>query len=385
MAKKHVIILGAGASSTSGYPDAEKLRLIMSVEQEFRTVIEAEESAAGIRNSVVTEASQFFFNNPNDRIKKAIKLFREGGFGTVDEFSSLAHGRLNLEIDHLKRLLAFVLAIKNPEREFQKSDYYPFLQRLFSNDLANLRDDLAVLTFNYDSYLPFLVRRAYFSRIEVTGSDVDASFLPWITPPGNDSKPPMPSRREFCCLELHGGIGAFPDINNSFRYETLFASGAQDLRLQTLLKNIKGMAAAGTCPRVLFPWEAYDRSGGTPALKEADSYQAGRKERAQNEIKSATRISLVGLSMHNFLLPGFRSLLASRDPGAKFELVVANKEHSKLLGLGDREAQAKKSLEIPRSIPFRFRRLCKELGLYVPALSELRVYDTFREFLENEL
>ena len=38
------------------------------------------------------------------------------------------------------------------------------MQSLFKSDLISLRDDITVLTYNYDSYLPYLLYRALEKR-----------------------------------------------------------------------------------------------------------------------------------------------------------------------------------------------------------------------------
>jgi hypothetical protein len=45
---------------------------------------------------------------------------------------------------------------------------------LFCPDLASLRDDIAVLTFNYDPYLSYLARKAYVVPNQVTGRKPDS-------------------------------------------------------------------------------------------------------------------------------------------------------------------------------------------------------------------
>jgi hypothetical protein len=38
----------------------------------------------------------------------------------------------------------------NPEEHFEQSEYYSFIQALFKDDQTSLRDDIVVLTYNYD-------------------------------------------------------------------------------------------------------------------------------------------------------------------------------------------------------------------------------------------
>jgi hypothetical protein len=156
--KKHVIILGAGASATSGYPQADGLRLLMSSEPVLREELEKRTNCNKERiDQIINWAMR------GERAA-TIELFRHGGFATVDEFSKLASDKLHFKVQDLKRLLRFALSLHNPEDEFHKSDYYKFIQRLFLPDLVSPRSDVAILTFNYDPYLPYLLQKAYEKR-----------------------------------------------------------------------------------------------------------------------------------------------------------------------------------------------------------------------------
>src|SRR5206468_12339394 len=114
-------------------------------------------------------------------IQQAIELFRHGGFATIDEFSKLAGANYPKEIQELKKLLRFVLAIHNPEDDFTRSDYYSFIQKLFRSDLFRLRDDVAILTFNYEPYLPYLLSKAYHIRCQTAGIKPDHHIEDAIT------------------------------------------------------------------------------------------------------------------------------------------------------------------------------------------------------------
>jgi hypothetical protein len=126
--KKHVVILGAGASATSGYALANRLRLLMSSEQMLRTELS---KRGNFKKDELDNIIKEVMRGPN---KKAVELFRHGGFATVDEFSYLASEKFPTEVQSLKRLLRFVLALHDPEEEFQKSDYCVFIQTFFTKD-----------------------------------------------------------------------------------------------------------------------------------------------------------------------------------------------------------------------------------------------------------
>jgi hypothetical protein len=84
---KHVIILGAGASASSGYPVGNDLRLSMSSTKALEDRIrKALENAGDVdRLGIVKQFHQWI-----KPLEKALKLFREGNFATVDEFCRLA-------------------------------------------------------------------------------------------------------------------------------------------------------------------------------------------------------------------------------------------------------------------------------------------------------
>jgi hypothetical protein len=86
-----------------------------------------------------------------DRNKEVLELFRDGGFATLDEFCKLAGGfDYQKEINRLRCFVRAALGLFNPEENFEKSEYYSFVQSLFEPDLVSLRDDITVLTYNYD-------------------------------------------------------------------------------------------------------------------------------------------------------------------------------------------------------------------------------------------
>lgn len=147
---KHVIFLGAGASKDSGYPLANKLRLLISSRTDWETaLLNYAKERTPSDSSIVKIGMEFW-----DQHKQAIDLFRNGGFATLDEFCKLAGGfGYGDEINGLRTLVRAVLGLFNPEDHFERSEYYAFVQALFEDDLVSLRDDVSVLTYNYDPYL----------------------------------------------------------------------------------------------------------------------------------------------------------------------------------------------------------------------------------------
>jgi len=334
---KHVIFLGAGASYTSGYPLAVGLRQLFSSAHTFGNYLNEK---IGQRDSLAKTLLAKWFSD----LSEPIELFREGGFGTVDEFSSLAGKQFPQEVHEIKQLVGLILALHNPEKSykspsgqetngFESSDYYPFIQRLF-RERDDLRDDVAILSYNYDPYFEFLLSRAYRRRREASGKKEP------IIPPteltsgfrDRDAKAII-ERKGFCLLKLHGtcvlpsqptGTGSLQ--NGILTYNEVF--GERD-------KWVEGRnnwsVKTNPSPAMYFPWELLDDKGefvtqdkfaGLEGLAPQNDYlPQGRTlhelckriwQRAQREIIDAEKISFIGLSMHEFLEPGLRYLFAER-------------------------------------------------------------------------
>lgn len=101
--------------------------------------------------------------------KKALELFQDGAYASVDEFGMLAKGQMQKEVQELKRLMTFVLGLVNPRYSYDAA-YFPFVNALFKKDSAVLRDDISILTFNYDPHLEFMIARGRKVRIEAAGA-----------------------------------------------------------------------------------------------------------------------------------------------------------------------------------------------------------------------
>jgi len=154
-AKKHVVILGAGASVTSGYPDANKLTVLMCDVQTFFKEFEARASAEGEDNAIgwlKKSTVQGYYES----FRQTIQLLRTGDFATMDELSNLATGgHRSDEILKLKKLMRFVFALNNPEiTNWPGSDYRAFIQALFKQK-NKIRNDISIISFNYDSYFEY--------------------------------------------------------------------------------------------------------------------------------------------------------------------------------------------------------------------------------------
>jgi len=273
-----------------------------------------------------------FWDNQAD----ALNLFRNGGFGTLDEFCKLAGGsQFQNEINGLRGLVRAALGLFNPEENFEKSEYYGFVQSVFRDDQLSLREDVAVLTYNYDTYLQFLLYRALEQRRKVsrrgkspivTNEDlvearkhgevlnaVTSGFYSvgdrsWL---GDENSEPS-----FCVLNLHGAIGGPVDPVSD--YESLFSAGARQ-RAEKLF----GAEAQRVLTPIFFPWEIMSDRG---MIHKATSLFHGVWERARREVKGADKISFVGLSMHSYLLDGLKYLFEGKE--GTVEVVVANTENT---------------------------------------------------------
>ena len=200
----------------------------------------------------------------------ALDLFRKGGFATVDEFCKLAQTTYEGEINNLRSLLRIALGLFNPEENFEQSEYYGFIQSLFKDDLFSLREDVVILSYNYDPYLEFLLYRALANRFQVirrlTGpsvSDVDIVQIDehnkvinavtggfgllgdqkWL---GDENAKPS-----FCVLKLHGSIVNVVNLANDF--DILFSADEGDVLRRAV--RLFGAGEHDYTPPVLFPWE----------------------------------------------------------------------------------------------------------------------------------
>lgn len=333
-AVNHVIFLGAGASFTSGYPIGTGLRLRMScpshLGRELLKVVREETSAH-------TAAREFF-----SAFSDAIRLFRKGGFGTVDEFSRLAAISAPEHVQDMKRLMRLIFALHNPEEAFHESDYYPFIQRLFDGNLYELKRHITLITFNYDCYLEYLLLTAFHERQKLTenGSTVELWKKNKLT--GGFWKPSKDldwaaQNLGFNLFKLHGSIAYGGD--EDYGFNALFGE-EHDKRL---LRFRPPSLFQSAVPPIVFPWEVFDEKGFVDEkefifTKHAEKpYEAEQAKRLFNQLKAswesarevvgrANKISFVGLSMHSYLEPGF-AFLFGKLRNKKVQVVVANKDN----------------------------------------------------------
>lgn len=108
---------------------------------------------------------------------------------------------------------------------------------------------------------------------------------------------------------------------------------------------------------------------------------------AWSDVAQAARISLVGISLHDFLLPAFSSLFREREKSRPFELVVANTQHEVICGPGTTWQRASQASAVPWSVIARLSELAKSLHLsFQPVANKgCRAYNTFGEFIVNEM
>ncbi len=280
-------------------------------------------------------------------LSDTVQLFREGGFGTVDEFSFLAGRTHPQQVHEMKQLVGIIMALHNPEgiygapsgkttSGFESSDYYPLIQRIF-REKDEVRNDLAILTYNYDAYFDFLLSRAYFRRAQASGKSRNITPTELTSGFADRDAKKLSEGKGFCLLKLHG-TAVFPDqmkmsnIRDDYLlYEDVFWgreiwTDSQDPR--RFQSNLS--------PAMYFPWEligtnkefvGQDVFSGLENLTPTNGYfqSTGRTiygvckaiwERAQHEISQADKISFVGLSMHEFLKGGLTYLFANRRPKA---------------------------------------------------------------------
>jgi hypothetical protein len=213
---------------------------------------------------------------------------------------------------------------------------------LFNPDLETLREDVTILTYNYDPYLEFLLRRAleYRRMIKrrgkgpflsaedmamdskhnmmlnaVTSGFSDPENLSWA---GDENSKPS-----FCVLKLHGSICSPAETLTGF--ETIFSNDPVDRA--TKLFSEKAV------PPIVFPWEIMTEQGF--AGKDSFLFQNnkilyslfyGIWTRARREVQAADKISFVGLSLHQFLLDGLKYLFEGKT--GDVEVCVANPDNT---------------------------------------------------------
>jgi hypothetical protein len=228
----------------------------------------------------------------------------------------------------------------DPEDNFHESDYYAFIQKLFIKGLFPLRDDIAILTFNYDPYLPYLLAKAHKIRSEAVGHQETSNEVDAITSGFSYfNVGALEAADNLCVLQPHGTI-AWQKIGPGERKictDDLFGK-----QIGERVKKLCFSQAATSEPPVLFPWEIMNDDGTFIGAEEfclREAPEMGRMspvvqlhqlfisiwKRAQKEITAAKKISFVGLSMHEFLNPAFRFLFEEKS-NDRAQIVVVNKD-----------------------------------------------------------
>ncbi len=300
----------------SGYPLANALRLLLSSKKHFvdflrKALGEVEQSQTYICQGMISHY---------DRFAPSIELFRHGGFATVDEFCKLATGskEFALAVEHMRALTVIVLGLHHPEKDFHESQYYGFVQRLFDRSLCGLRDDVAVLSFNYDPYLEFVLSRALQERSRIAGCKLNDNLLNAATGGFwnvNTWAQNATDGRGFVLLKLHGSITNAQATDVTLGYKDVIQDDPS-----TRISRLTSVGLGKFKPPLLFPWELFDAKGGfidaksIPADVPSFYYEAFQAtwRRAQAEVSTAQKISFVGLSMHEYLEQGLRFLFRLR-------------------------------------------------------------------------
>ena len=351
---KHVIFLGAGASASSGYPMANRLTLLMS---DRKTLIQ--EILRCSRDSGEEWRADWFHDSAVtrylDSFNSATIPLRNGAFATMDELSHLSVGGEHAaNIRMLKKLMRYVFALYNPHiHELAKTDYRPLIQAILGHS-SRLREDISILSFNYDPYFEFSLRLAFMLRQRVNPNNPeDHARLRQAITSGfeNPIDRTWLDRDGFCHLKLHG-VCVFPGDPTRSR-KTLPVQPGDDIPLNahdffdftTLTGKLAALAHPPFSqeePPVLLPWEIIHDSGRLLSREEfltavtnewqhANLYDlfAGIWQRAKQEVMAATRFSFVGLSMGPLLQPAARYLFSGRSGTAEFIVVNPDNEHFK--------------------------------------------------------
>ncbi|HEY1661421.1 MAG TPA: hypothetical protein VGI03_03290 [Verrucomicrobiae bacterium] len=429
--KKHVILLGAGASKTSGYPDANALTVLMCDRQSFLKEFAkrlADEGVDNVSEWVRKSTVRVYY----DSFSKTTQLLRAGDFATMDELSNLAQGGIRAdEILKLKKLMRFVFALNDPEtNSWPTSDYRALIQLLFEGK-SELRGDISIISFNYDPYFEHRLLRASRSRGEIHPQPISQSaparmsqaitsgFLypfdsSWTKTPG------------FCHLKLHG-TSVLP-TTRGFVFELHPPKGSSlnlttdqmfEIPTRQRLVDLSTPEVAELDPPVLLPWEIISPDGKLLDQTEFDSavglnwqhrplYPLFRSiwERARDDIQAADKISFVGLSLGPFIEPELRFLFSGKE--GVIQAVVANPENKKYANYSDpfhSRTPRGKVLDLFQKISpgLCCNRSDSEAGLFlaenrktkdeVTALapgdyrgaSEITARDDFADFIQNEL
>jgi hypothetical protein len=254
-------------------------------------------------------------------------------------------------------VLRFALGLFDPEVNFATSDYYSFIQKLFDpSDLKTLRKDIVILSFNYDPYFEWLMRRAVRTRLQsISGAaniplDLDAAITSGFSG-GTSGVKALAGTDGFCVLKLHGLIAWPNEAGNTQKHIAPYCA-FHDLFSTDIYERIKILSATAgrTEVPILFPWEIMTDNGDfipkdqfpirdqPQRIQDYQFRDGGRTPfdsslheifttiwtRAREEVQAADKISFVGLSMHDYLRPGFRYLFKGKT--GKIRLAITDRD-----------------------------------------------------------
>jgi hypothetical protein len=431
---KHVIILGAGASKSSGYPLAAKslgnpkpndpslreippLREILSSDDCFGKYVEKElgnlDSKGHVKETLVGAFKSLLGTREG-------RLFQTTSYKTVDEFSfSLRNNQgYHALVNQLKRFTSVVFAVHDPIRgqSNNQPDYVTFVQKLFNEQGHDLREDISVLTYNYDPYLEFVLSGQFKNRREVAGRDSPKIPTALLSDFGDRDADGLLGGAGFCLLKLHG-TSVLPCLDflnprvTSAAIDSIltFTNVFED---RSRLPNaLKGEAARP--PMISFPWERIAESGNftrNDPRRESEVFSLplncwkGRRKtsdhqlfraiwlRGQREITDAEKISFVGLQPHGFLAPGLQFLFKKRAEKLKagdnmpLEVVTANPDSVPEKYKGSSPPYNGHVDRLERML----REACPNLTLAdIPdgkrGLGSVACYDDFASFIQHEM
>jgi hypothetical protein len=421
---KHVIILGAGASTSSGYPlagkslpDVPSLREILSSDHCFGQYVEKKLGNLDAKGQVKERLLGAFRSFLGTREGQ---LFQSTSYKTVDEFSSSLRQNQGYHalVNQLKRFTSLVFALHDPRSgQFKnQSDYVTFVQKLFNEQGHDLREDISVLTYNYDPYLEFVLSGEFKNRRKVAGKDSGKIPTALLSGFGDRKADCLRKGKGFCLLKLHGTsvLPCFNFLNPEVRSVAIdsiltFSNVLEDRsRLPSALKG-----EAARAPMIFFPWERITENGNftrNDPRRESEisslpliCWKGSRKTsdhqlfraiwlRAQREITDVGKISFVGLQPHGFLAPGLQFLFKKRaeklEAGKNLPLAVVTANP-------DSVPKEYKSSSPPYNphvdqLEKMLRKACPKLTLAgIPdgksGLGNVVCYNNFASFIQHEM
>lgn len=321
---KHVIILGAGASRTSGYPLNLELGRILSSPGGFEGYLKAQDAAPQLTQKLIKEFR---------KEEEWLRPFLDGKFATVDDFSSEFRYRRKPVVQDLKWYTSWAFVLHNPQGNSGScetgestasatSDYLALVKKLFKVGSPRIRENIAILTYNYDAYFEFLLSGAFKG---MPGHEHAQIPTAWVSGFGDCDADALLKAKGFCFLKLHGTsvLPLFfpPNMRRAhpLTFNEVFVDRAQLGKLPDPIR-----VGRPPTPPIFFPWELITEAGefvtkddfwGVDGTKDNRTYYPVFRaiwKRARQEITEADRISFVGFSAHEFMEHGLRFLFKAR-------------------------------------------------------------------------